>query len=107
LSGIAGFIQEISAKPGTFETMLEDVSKQLPLQESEKPVVVMDAGIATDENLAIIRSNKFNYDYVCVSRTMPKEYTKLSDNMVVTDNRGNKIELTKVSVRVKKTIFYT
>jgi hypothetical protein len=93
------------SEPGTFETMLEDVSKQLPLQESEKPVVVMDAGIATDENLAIIRSNKFNYDYVCVSRTMPKEYTKLSDNMVVTDNRDNKIELTKVSVRGKEDHF--
>lgn len=93
------------SEPGTFETMLEDVSKQLPAQETEKPVVVMDAGIATQENLATIRSEKFNYHYVCVSRTTPKEYTKLSDKMIVTDNRGNKIELTKVSVADKEDRF--
>jgi hypothetical protein len=36
---------------------------------------------------------------------MPKEYTKLSDNMVVTDNSDNKIELTKVSVTGKEDHF--
>lgn len=86
------------SEPGTFEDMLRDVVRQLDTH-GEKPIVVMDAGIATDENLKLIRASRYNYDYVCVSRTIPKEYTRLTSGAEsVTDNRGNKIELTKVHV---------
>ena len=86
------------SEPATFEAMLTDVSSQLT-DKKEKPVVVMDAGIATEDNLALIRGDKFNYDYVCVSRTIPKEYTKLSEKAtIITDNRNNEIALTKVEV---------
>ena len=45
-------------------------------------------------------------DYVCVSGTTPKEYDKLSENSEsITDNRGNKIELTKVDVKDKPDYF--
>ena len=89
------------SEPGTFSTMLSDVSSGLDTNKG-KPVVVMDAGIATEENLKLIRSEKYNYDYVCVSRIIPKEYKKLSDNAeAITDNRNNKIELTKISVEGK------
>jgi len=37
-----------------------------------RAIVVLDAGIATEENLALIRAN--GYDYVCVSRTKIKDY---------------------------------
>lgn len=93
------------SEPGTFGTMLEDVVSQLK-NNSEKPVIVMDAGIATEGNLEIIISDKYNYDYVCVSRTAPKEYDKLSDEAeTITDNRGHKIELTKVHVKGKEDNF--
>ena len=89
------------SEPGTFSEMIEDVSQQFS-GKREVPVVVMDAGIATEENLELLRSNKYNYDYVCVSRTIPKEYEKLSENAEsITDNRGNKIELTKIDVKDK------
>lgn len=89
------------SEPGTFSTMIEDVSKQFPA-EDEVPVVVMDAGIATEENLELLRSDKYKYDYVCVSRITPKAYDKLSENAEsITDNRGNKIELTKIDVKDK------
>ena len=89
------------SEPGTFLDLLESLSQQLP-SDGKKPLVIMDAGISTEENLTILRSDKYDYDYVCVSRTVPKEYNKLSDNAeITTDNRGHEIELTKVSVKGK------
>jgi hypothetical protein len=89
------------SEPGTFATMIKDVSSQFS-SDNQVPVVVMDAGIATEENLALLRSDKYKYDYVCVSRTIPKEYEKLTENaQSITDNRGNKIELTKINVEGK------
>jgi hypothetical protein len=89
------------SEPGTFEAMIEDVSSQLP-EKGEKPVVVMDAGIATEDNLALLRSDKYKYDYVCVSRIIPKAYEKITEKAeVISDNRGNKIELTKINVEDK------
>jgi len=86
------------SEPGTFEAMLSDIVSTMEIKE-EKPVIVMDAGIATEENLAIIRSEKYGYDYVCVSRSIPKHYDKLTDEATaISDNRGHKIELTKIAV---------
>ena len=91
------------SEPGTFGTMLDDVAIQL-YTKGEKPVVVMDAGIATEDNLEIVKQR--GYDYVCVSRTVPKEYNKLSgEATLLYDNRGNTIEVTKVSVEEKSDMF--
>lgn len=93
------------SEPGTFKEMLSDVALGMDIK-NEKPVVVMDAGIATEENLETIRSDEFGYDYVCVSRTTPKEYNKLTEKAkAISDNRDNKIELTKVSVEGKEDNF--
>ena len=93
------------SEPGTFKEMLSEVALGMDIKE-EKPVVVMDAGIATEENLETIRSDEFGYDYVCVSRTTPKEYNKLTEKAkAISDNRDNKIELTKVSVEGKEDNF--
>jgi hypothetical protein len=93
------------SEPETFEEMLNDVTCQLDTK-GEKPIIVMDAGIATEDNLNIIRANKYNYDYVCVSRTAPKDYAKLSAKAeTLSDNRGNKIELTKAGVEGKNDSF--
>jgi len=93
------------SEPRTFEPMLRDVVSAMNVK-NEKPVIVMDAGIATEENLEIIRSKKYGYDYVCVSRSVPKKYNKLTDKATaVSDNRGHKIELTKVSVEGKEDYF--
>ena len=90
-------------EPGTFEAMLDDVASQL-YPSKEKPVVVMDAGISTEENLECIKQRK--YDYVCVSRSKPKEYIRLSEQATkLSDNRDNTIEVTKISVPEKEDIF--
>jgi transposase len=93
------------SEPETFEDMLRNVTCQLDTRW-EKPIIVMDAGIVTEENLEIIRSNKFNYNYVCVS-SISMDYTHLSVKAeTICDNRGNKIELTKVAAEGKDDIFY-
>jgi transposase len=37
-----------------------------------KPIVVIDAGIATDGNIAMLKNK--GYDYMCVSRSSLKEF---------------------------------
>ncbi len=91
------------SEPGTFGAMLDDVSAQLPAH-GQTPVVVMDAGIATEDNLETIKQRA--YDYVCVSRAIPREYSRLTDNAtLLSDNRGNTIEVAKVSVEEKGDMF--
>ncbi len=84
------------SEPQTFSLMLDDVVSQL-YTKGEKPVVVMDAGISTEENLLYVK--QCNFDYVCVNRTKPKVFMTLTDKATqLTDNTNNQIEVTKVSV---------
>ena len=90
-------------EPSTLEDMLTAVAGKLDF-EKEKPTVVMDAGISTDENLD--RVTGLGYDYVCVSRTRPTAYEVTSkQKTVLHDNRDNKIEVEKISVKDKKGCF--
>ncbi len=83
-------------EPSTFPHLLEKLTGKFD-NLFEKPVVVMDAGIATENNLKYIKDA--NYDYVCVSRLQTKNYTKVSENFTtIYDNTGNKIEVQKVSI---------
>jgi hypothetical protein len=76
--------------------MLRAVAAKLDF-EKQKPTVVMDAGISTDENLGKITAR--GYHYVCVSGTRPTEYEVTSkQKTVLRDNRNNKIEVEKISV---------
>ncbi len=72
-------LDENVSEPQTFEVMLDDVASQL-YAIKEKPEVVMDAGIATEDNLEIVKQKK--YDYICVNRTKPKQYTKLNNKAI-------------------------
>lgn len=66
----------------------------------------MDAGIAKEENLTLMRSEKHNYDYLYVSRNKPKAYDKLTDKATtISDNSDNKIEFTKVNMEGKPDYF--
>ena len=63
-----------------------------------KPVVVMDAGIATKENIKLLRSYKF--DYMCVSRSSLLKYTVDTnhDPIEITDKKKQPITIQKVQV---------
>jgi hypothetical protein len=56
----------------------------------------MDAGIATDANLRLLKEK--GYDYLCVARSTMKNYTvqENSNEVTVTDKENRKISLLKV-----------
>ena len=90
-------------EPSTLEDMLTAVADKLDF-EKEKPTVVMDAGISTDENLDKVTG--LGYDYVCVSRARPTAYEVTSkQKTVLHDNRDNKIEVEKIAVKDKSGSF--
>jgi hypothetical protein len=65
-------------------------------EKSEKPIVVIDAGIATEANLKMITDKE--YGYVCISRSSLKKYT-VSEGVspvVVHDHKKRPIELVQV-----------
>jgi len=79
----------------TLESIVTELSKQTSFTK-RKPVVVIDAGIATEGNLKMLR--KKHYDYVCVSRSTLKEYYADTDStpVEIKDKRKQPIELMKV-----------
>ena len=79
------------AECNTLEATLESLSSFIA-PAVKKPIIVMDAAFATQENLTLVRNK--GYDYLCVNRYLLKNYTTNNkEKKWVTDNRGNKIEL--------------
>lgn len=75
----------------TFEDMIADMEENSS-SHSQK-TIVMDAGIATADNLSLIKEK--GYDYVCVAREQLENYT-VSDadkTKVLTDRDKNEVEL--------------
>jgi len=95
-----GFIKYSGIFEGNMQDCktLEGVVKNLRTQTStsKRAIVVIDAGIATDENLTMLTENGF--DYVCVSRSKIKDYTIDAGSIPVTveDRKKQKITLQKV-----------
>lgn len=81
-----------TSDPSSLPAMIENLSLQSH-SPKDKSLVVMDAGIATEENLALIVSK--GYDYLCVSRKKPKSVPR-GDEVVVYDNKGQPITLAAV-----------
>jgi hypothetical protein len=81
----------------TLEVIVNALSSQTSFT-NRKPIVVMDAGIATDDNLKMLKNKGF--DYLCVSRSSLKEYhADVSAAPVqISDKKNQPIELLKVKV---------
>jgi len=82
--------------PATLETIIKGLRNKTSGM-AEKALVVIDAGIATKENLAKIRAA--GYDYLCVCRARLKDYKTVegTECLTVEDNRKRKIKLQKVT----------
>jgi hypothetical protein len=96
-----GFIKYSSILEGnmTDSKTLEGMINKLRIKTSssaKKALVVIDAGIATDDNLAMIKEK--GYDYLCVSRSSLKNYNieAGATTVTVTDNKKQKIDLCRV-----------
>lgn len=91
------------SEPGTLLKMIELLSgepvtpKQERAGQEAKPkkgkTVVMDAGIATEANLAMLTFE--GYDYIGVSRTQPAEWDALDRDQLVTikDEEGKRVRV--------------
>lgn len=96
-----GFIKYSSILEGnmadskTLKGMIENLRIRTS-SSAKKAIVVIDAGIATDENLAMIKEK--GYDYMCVSRSSLKSYNieAGATTVSVTDNKKQKIDLCRV-----------
>ncbi len=79
----------------TLYTVIEALGKQTSFSH-RKPIVVMDAGIATDDNVQMLKAK--GYDYMCVSRSNLKDYYTDTGSVpvMIKDKREQHIELLKV-----------
>lgn len=88
-----------TADPASLPAMVETLLKRSAVQTTpDKTLVVMDAGIATEDNLTILRSQGFNY--LCVSRRKlnGSDYTVKAETQYVRvqDCRKREITLTRI-----------
>lgn len=105
-----GFIKYSAILEGNMSDpkSLEGMINKLRVKTSssaKKALVVIDAGIATEDNLKMIRDK--GYDYMCVSRSTLKNYILETDapTVTVTDNKKQKIDLCRVKTD-KNTDYY-
>lgn len=87
------------ADPQSLPDMVERIITRNPVSRNpeEKVLVVVDAGIATESNLQLLKDS--GYNYLCVSRTKLKDYTLKDEDRKVTvlDSRRRPITLAEVS----------
>ena len=79
-------------------TLLHTIEALSASTNSVKPVVVMDAGIAIEGNLRMLKEK--GYDYLCVAKTKLKEYQAVNADtkpIEITDRRNQKIQLQLVT----------
>lgn len=81
--------------PATLGAIIDNL-RQRTSSGAHKAIVVIDAGIASDGNLKLIKEK--GYEYICVTRSNMKNYSAVDKNTVVTvrDNKQQKIELCQV-----------
>ncbi len=88
-----------TADPDSLPNMIDTLSSKTRVpsgNDSQKTLVVIDAGIATEDNLEKIKSK--GYNYLCVSRRRLTDY-KLADDMktvTVLDSKKQAISLREV-----------
>jgi len=86
-----------TADSTTLAGIIEQMSERTSASD-RMPVIVLDAGIATEENIRLLREK--GYKYICVSRSGLKKYKADTGSkpVVVQDNKKQPITLRKVVV---------
>jgi hypothetical protein len=81
----------------TLEKIIAELSARTSSTERH-PIVVLDAGIATEDNLTLLKENGF--DYMCVSRSGLKKYVvdTTCQPVAIKDKKEQPITLQKVTV---------
>jgi len=91
----SAILQGNMSDSATLESMIENLRVKTS-GSAKKALIVMDAGIATEDNLKMVKAK--GYDYLCVTRSSQKNYKVEADaaTVTVTDNKKQKIELCPV-----------
>lgn len=88
------------SEPETLKEMIEGLSENKDEKENTKDknekkykTVVIDAGIATEDNVKMLRGE--GYDYICVSRKRSYDFTDIGDDSFVTikEKKDDKVEV--------------
>ncbi len=81
----------------TLEYIITKLDQKNP-NAFKKPVIVMDAGISTENNIEFLRTK--GYQYLCVSRSNLKEYKADTSNAPVKifEKRDQQIKLQRVNI---------
>ena len=81
-----------TADCSTLVSIINQLQHSTYLSTETKPIVVIDAGISTEENLSAIKEK--GYHYLCVSRSKLKEYSlQKGEKTTLYDSRNNPIEV--------------
>jgi len=98
---IHGFVKHSKIYEGnvadcqTMSNLIEELSERTSFS-MRKPTVVIDAGIATEDNLKMLGEK--GYNYLCVTRSKLKNYKVISSKPVTLfDNREHKIHVKFIS----------
>ena len=87
-----------TADPDSLPGMVDGIIAKNPVSPhpDQKVMVVIDAGIATEQNLSLLKER--GYNYLCVSRTKPKDCTLKAEGRTVTvmDSRNRPITIAEV-----------
>jgi hypothetical protein len=88
----SAILQGNMSDPATLESKIENLRIKISTS-ARKALIVMDAGIATGDDLQMLKAK--GYDYLCVTRSNLKNYKVEAGVATVTviDNKKQKIEL--------------
>lgn len=95
------------SEPGTLGDLLDELGGKVNPGGTARPVVVIDAGIASQENLSMLRER--GYDYLCVSRSTLRGYqVDPGDASQITNRQGESIQVRDLACDVASgdRIFY-
>jgi len=95
------------SEPGTLGDLLDELGDKVNPDKTARPVVVIDAGLASRDNLCMLRER--GYDYLCVSRSALAGYrVDPEDTSRLTNRRGQSIGIKDLACDVasKDRIFY-
>jgi hypothetical protein len=107
---VEGFLKYSNIYQGSMsdcKTLSDMIQKlrEATSQGSKKALIIMDAGIATNENKKLILDK--GYDYLCVNRTKLKNYSLKSEiPTIVYDKKNQKIELNQVENKTENEFFF-
>ncbi len=94
---LQGFPKRSRILPGNISEpkTLEEVLKQLHDDTAELPVIVLDAGIATSENLEYLREH--GYKYIVASRSRSCEMPDEAEFEIIKEDLDNTVKVAKKS----------